>query len=231
MGSNNKWRIVTVAFVLFSGCGPSVTFENPLVDPMKAPVYPELFGVYPIPEDMEAQESFFCISPAGAGFPKGFLRIEGLVSAADGRVELTDFSMLGFCVKHGRDYYFHIPLREPLEGAEENIFRDDWAATETVGYGIDIWSFDADGNSFKWLRFNSDYLAEQIAEGHLRGNVVYDDQQLQEGEVQQLQSVHVTASKDELWRFLRFVKKHELGELAIEALGEFQKLQFPTKIE
>ncbi len=230
MTSFFHWRIFVVVFVLSSGCGPSVEFGHPLVDPILAPTFPELYGVYPIEDDEEGREQFLYVSSAGEGFPKGFLRIKFLVSTSEGRVEILEESALGFCAKHENDYFFHFPMKDEIPaGADDRFFQDDWTASETVGYNIDVWSFDSDANSFEWLMFNSEYLAEQIEAGHLRGTVAYDDRQLMEGEVKQPQSVHVTASEKELWRFIQFVNKHELGELAKEAFGEFHKLQFSSK--
>ncbi len=226
MGSNNKWRMVIVVLVLFSGCGPSVTFEHSLVDPNKAPKCPDLFGVYPFGNDEEGRELYLSVSSAEPEYPKGFLRVQGYASSLDGRIEVTEFSRLAFCARRGNDYFFHWPLGKNLAAADDGqYFQDNWSVADTVGYEIDAWTMNDDGKLSKWNFLDGEYLAEQIEAGHLRGTVVYDEQKPQRGVVNDIQSVHVTATRDELWRFLDFVKKHKFRQNLEGGLEGLQKLQ------
>ncbi len=166
--------ILSLGLMMMVGCGSMSMVQNPLVDPNAPDDGSKLYGAYQHRlRDGTVQN--FHLGFAGKSFPQNFMR---LVMVGDHpETGLSSLEWPVFVKKVNDGYVLHVPLDKSLR-----ILNSD-KTTEVLKLPLDKWDIQGyvlfcvkvvpDG--LRVASLNDDFLAEQVQQNHLQGQITSVD--------------------------------------------------------
>lgn len=136
------WRIMNRNFlilllVVLAGC-TYPTFTNPIVEPVDAQRFDELFGVYQASDPESGETSWLHIGRCSETLPKGFHKFVW-VSPPDpkkGDQGMVVLEYIGFVFKNDTSYIVQMPHTENSGDDQAAVILKEWGKSKIDGYTV-----------------------------------------------------------------------------------------------
>ena len=207
----NRHFLLILPLILFAGC-TYPTFTNPIVKPVDAQRFDELFGVYQTTHPDTGETSWLHVGQCSDSLPKGFHKFVWVSPPAPKTNDqgLTVGEYIGFVYKNKASYIVQIPHTENSGDDQAAVILKEWGNSKINGYTVV--RLKHLGGQLRLELLNEESVEEHVKNKSLSGRIEQKIDETTEPATIGRKNIIVTAETEALGKFFANVDHDSIFE-------------------